>query len=551
MERLKQDGKDVELLKEKICAMLVKTIIGIQPSLAHIYSSCHSEDETDGMCFELFGVDVLLDHKLQPWLIEVNHSPSFATDSALDKKVKFEVIRDALRLVGISSKNRKRFSASQKGILERNSSLRSSSEVKQSRMQEREQLKAELAVQRTKWEEKRLGGYTRIYPTPDSATKYQHLFGAANEIWANSTGVLRSRPLFDSLHRKQQNNNSPPTDKTNTEQTPSGQTPQTCTRERESVQERGSSASAPSQSINRNGLQTSRNRGTAIPLRSRSTVVRTLGCLKDKPSPCVSFISQQQQQQQQQQQERQQLANPEVESASAYVASTPPVTEAPPMSLSSFCTDELINKQTDCSEAQAYAHCKTEAAPSQASTEEPETAETTKSASFPLSSSYCSSTALPSLCKLGSSTSNSSSNSSSSSSEATHLLLNLSSNGQKEVPSCVRQGGGHRLAKSEVYRQSEQYRQSEAYRRSGVYRQPEVYRDRGGSRGLPMNLSRVDVSFTLDSDQNPKQHQKQKTPSACTTQQPSMRKTASFCSTKRNKMPIKTKSNKCKQTVLK
>lgn len=51
------------------------------------------------MGVQVLGYDVLLDEVLQPWLIEVNHSPSFTTDTPLDLAIKEGVITDAMHLV--------------------------------------------------------------------------------------------------------------------------------------------------------------------------------------------------------------------------------------------------------------------------------------------------------------------------------------------------------------------------------------------------------------------------------------------------------------------
>ena len=53
----------------------------------------------DRHCFECYGYDLLIDDNLKPWLVEVNASPSLATTTEADKKMKSTLIRDILEIV--------------------------------------------------------------------------------------------------------------------------------------------------------------------------------------------------------------------------------------------------------------------------------------------------------------------------------------------------------------------------------------------------------------------------------------------------------------------
>lgn len=46
----------------------------------------------------------MLDENLKPYLIEVNHTPSFTADTPLDLQIKQSLITDTLILVGPKSK---------------------------------------------------------------------------------------------------------------------------------------------------------------------------------------------------------------------------------------------------------------------------------------------------------------------------------------------------------------------------------------------------------------------------------------------------------------
>ena len=71
------------------------------------------------MCFELLGFDVLLDYNLKPYLLEVNHTPSFTTDTPLDIAIKKSAIRDALQIMNINTQTKKEIIASRKEIMQR------------------------------------------------------------------------------------------------------------------------------------------------------------------------------------------------------------------------------------------------------------------------------------------------------------------------------------------------------------------------------------------------------------------------------------------------
>jgi len=61
----------------------------------------------------------MIDEKLKPWLLEVNQSPSFATDSPLDYKVKKAVIVDAFNLLNITWDKRQQYIKERKEEMQR------------------------------------------------------------------------------------------------------------------------------------------------------------------------------------------------------------------------------------------------------------------------------------------------------------------------------------------------------------------------------------------------------------------------------------------------
>lgn len=66
-------------------------------------------DTENSLCFQIFGFDIMLDSDLKPWLIEVNHSPSFLADSALDLAIKKNLLRDTIHMLNLTNKRKKAY----------------------------------------------------------------------------------------------------------------------------------------------------------------------------------------------------------------------------------------------------------------------------------------------------------------------------------------------------------------------------------------------------------------------------------------------------------
>jgi tubulin polyglutamylase TTLL6/13 len=97
--KLARDGIDIERLKAQMRDIFVKTLISVQPDLYHHYRMSQPSDIYNNMCFEILGFDILIDKTGKPWLLEVNHAPSFNCDTALDSEVKKNLVHDTFNLL--------------------------------------------------------------------------------------------------------------------------------------------------------------------------------------------------------------------------------------------------------------------------------------------------------------------------------------------------------------------------------------------------------------------------------------------------------------------
>lgn len=178
-----QHGINTTELWENISDIILKTVCIVQPLLAHLYRSSQANDATNSICFQILGFDIFLDHKLRPHLLEVNHTPSFTTDTPLDSSIKKAVIGDALRLLGLKENNRAEYLASHQAHF---------LNLATKRPKEMRTLKVEM---KEKYNQHKLdienqfkGGYTKVYPKENN-TLYEEFMLAARDIWLNNLGI--------------------------------------------------------------------------------------------------------------------------------------------------------------------------------------------------------------------------------------------------------------------------------------------------------------------------------------------------------------------------
>ncbi len=97
-KRFKKMGVDDSKVFKKIEDIIIKTFISGENVINNATEMfCPFWNN----CFELLGFDILIDNCYEPWLLEVNLSPSLGCDSPLDQKIKANLIADTLTLAGI------------------------------------------------------------------------------------------------------------------------------------------------------------------------------------------------------------------------------------------------------------------------------------------------------------------------------------------------------------------------------------------------------------------------------------------------------------------
>ncbi|XP_020853275.2 tubulin polyglutamylase TTLL6 isoform X1 [Phascolarctos cinereus] len=182
-------GCDTVKMWRDIEDIIIKTLITAHPIIKHNYHTCFPNHIMNSACFEILGFDILLDRKLKPWLLEVNHSPSFSTDSRLDKEVKDSLLYDTLVLINLGACDKKKVLEEARCRAKFLQDIRS----REIRVEELKNYQAAWLEKIERYEKEKSGGFRRIYPECGSE-KYQKYFHHSNSLFQN-TVTSRAREV--------------------------------------------------------------------------------------------------------------------------------------------------------------------------------------------------------------------------------------------------------------------------------------------------------------------------------------------------------------------
>ena len=191
---LKKQGKDPNAFWTNVEDLVVKSILAVKEHLKYSYRAAFPDPYDKGnSCFEILGFDVLCDENLQPWLLEVNHAPSFTCDSPLDFKVKAGVAEEALQLLGteVASADKKAHASSRSSTVGGTVQL-STAEARQNAIQMYHKRKdiQEAQVARN---------YRRVFPSHDRELQASYAKVCAVVVFV----VTTSTQLVESLEERQ------------------------------------------------------------------------------------------------------------------------------------------------------------------------------------------------------------------------------------------------------------------------------------------------------------------------------------------------------------
>ncbi|XP_044014149.1 tubulin polyglutamylase TTLL13, partial [Aphidius gifuensis] len=198
---LKINGCNVDELWSKIDEIIVKTILSAYPILKHNYKTCFSTHDLTYACFEILGFDIIIDWKLKPYLLEVNHSPSFHTDAQIDKDIKEGLLTDTFRLLNLHQCDKKKIMEEDRqrvrnrllqGITTKETCINDTAGTIET---------DELANEQEKWENENMGNYRRIYPCDDD--KYNIFFKQNGNSMFQDTSASRAREEASKIQREE------------------------------------------------------------------------------------------------------------------------------------------------------------------------------------------------------------------------------------------------------------------------------------------------------------------------------------------------------------
>ncbi|CAO1410125.1 unnamed protein product [Diamesa serratosioi] len=203
---LATEGFDVAELWSNIDDVIIKTILSALPMLKHNYNASFPSHDMVQACFEILGMDIMIDSKMKPFILEVNHSPSFHTSEQVDKEVKEALIRDTFLLLNLSQDIRKKvLDEDRRRIRDRllqrikdtkdanNNNNNATEDVSADQQPEVYLDKQHNWEQQIAWEDTHLGGFRKVMPTSNEKNSYKQFYVQQNQLSVYSETAASKR----------------------------------------------------------------------------------------------------------------------------------------------------------------------------------------------------------------------------------------------------------------------------------------------------------------------------------------------------------------------